>query len=49
MIRYLVDIRGLSPGDAYILCSVAVDLRVTQTVDGTKGIHAMLPKSIFRE
>lgn len=48
MIRYLVDVRGLTAEDAYILCSVAVDLRVTQTVDGTKGIHAMLPKSIFR-
>jgi acetamidase/formamidase len=48
MIRYLVDERGLTAADAYILCSVAVDLRVTQTVDGTKGIHAMLPKSIFR-
>ena len=32
--------------DAYILCSAAVDLRVTQIVDGTKGIHAMLPRSI---
>lgn len=47
MVRYLVDVRGLTPADAYILCSVAVDLRVTQTVDGTKGIHAMLPRAIF--
>jgi acetamidase/formamidase len=49
MIRYLVEVRGLTPDDAYILCSVAVDLRVTQTVDGTKGIHAMLPKDIFTQ
>lgn len=48
MVRYLVTERGLTPEDAYILCSVAVDLRVTQTVDGTKGVHAMLPKEIFR-
>ncbi len=48
MIAYLVEERGLTREDAYILCSVVVDLRVTQTVDGTKGIHAMLPKSIFR-
>jgi acetamidase/formamidase len=33
--------------DAYMLCSQAVDLRVTQLVDGVKGIHAMIPKSIF--
>lgn len=49
MIRYLVSARGLSKDDAYVLCSVAVDLRVTQLVDGTKGIHAMLPKAIFIE
>jgi acetamidase/formamidase len=24
-----------------------MDLRVTQIVDGTKGVHAMLPKAIF--
>ena len=29
------------------LASVAVDYHVTQVVDGTKGIHGMIPKSIF--
>jgi len=29
------------------LCSQAVDLHVTQLVDGAKGIHAMIAKSIF--
>jgi acetamidase/formamidase len=47
MIDFLVTEKGLSPGDAYMLCSLAADLHVTQTVDGTKGVHAMLPKSIF--
>lgn len=47
MIDYLVTEKRLSRDDAYFLCSMAVDLRVTQLVDGTKGIHAMLPKSIF--
>jgi acetamidase/formamidase len=28
---------------------VAVDYHVTQVVDGTKGIHGMIPKSIFRQ
>ncbi|MDT9599759.1 acetamidase/formamidase family protein [Sphingosinicella rhizophila] len=47
MVEYLVSTKGLSREEAYILCSAAVDLRVTQVVDGTKGIHAMLPKSVF--
>jgi acetamidase/formamidase len=47
MVEFLVDQHGLSREDAYILCSVALDLRVTQVVDGTKGIHAMLAKSIL--
>ena len=47
MVDWLVREKQLSPEDAYILCSVAMDLRVTQLVDGTKGIHGMLPKSIF--
>lgn len=47
MVDYLVAERHLSPEQAYMLCSMAVDLRVTQVVDGTKGIHAMLPKRIF--
>ena len=47
MIDYLTTARGLSRDDAYMLTSAAVDLHVTQLVDGTKGVHAMLPKSIF--
>jgi acetamidase/formamidase len=31
-----------------MLLSAAMDLHVTQVVDGTKGVHALLPKSIFR-
>jgi acetamidase/formamidase len=32
-----------------MLASAVVDLIVTQAVDGTKGIHAMIPKVIFRK
>ena len=35
----------LSREEAY--ASIAVDYHVTQAVDGTKGIHGMIPKSIF--
>jgi acetamidase/formamidase len=37
----------LSREEAYMIASVAVDYHVTQVVDGTKGIHAMIPKAIF--
>ncbi len=47
-IDFLVAQKGLSRDDAYMLTSVAVDFAVTQVVDGTKGIHAMIPKSIFQ-
>lgn len=47
-VDYLVADRGLSREDAYMLMSVAIDLRLTQLVDGTKGAHAMIPKSLFR-
>jgi acetamidase/formamidase len=47
MIEFLVSERRLARDEAYLLTSLAVDLRVTQLVDGTKGIHAMIAKSIF--
>jgi acetamidase/formamidase len=47
MIDFLVAEKKMSRDQAYVLCSVAADLRVTQVVDGTKGVHAMLAKSIF--
>ncbi len=47
MVDFLVIEKGISRDDAYVLSSLAVDLHVTQLVDQTKGVHAMLPKSIF--
>ena len=48
-ITFLSDSKGLSKEEAYSLCSLAVDFRVTQVVDGNKGIHGMIPKSIFKK
>jgi len=48
-IRFISATKGLSADDAYSLCSLAVDLRVTQLVDDHKGIHAMISKNIFVE
>jgi hypothetical protein len=41
--RLAVRLRG-SRRDAYMLCSLAGNLRVTQLVDGNKGVHMMLAK-----
>ena len=48
MIGWIVDIEGLSREDAYMLCSLAGDLRVTQTVNGQKGIHMMMEKTLLK-
>lgn len=45
MIRLIGEKAGLSRDDAYMLCSLAADLRITQTVNGAKGVHCMLAKS----
>ena len=47
-IAFLSDRFGLSRGEAYRLTSLAIDLRITQLVDQKVGVHAMIPKSIFR-
>jgi acetamidase/formamidase len=47
MIKWMGELAGLSPEDAYMFCSLACDLRVTQLVDGNKGVHAMLAKSLL--
>ena len=48
-IQFIAKTKGLTRDDAYSLASLAVDLRVTQIVNGTKGIHAMIPKAIFKK
>jgi acetamidase/formamidase len=47
MIVLLGEEGGLSREDAYTLCSLAVDFRITQTVNGHKGVHGMLRKSLL--
>lgn len=47
MLDYLVEVKKMSREDAYVLSSLAVDLHISQVVNGTKGVHAVLPKSIF--
>ena len=47
-IDFLVNEKKLSRDDAYALTSIAIDLNITQLVDGTKGVHAMIAKSLFK-
>jgi acetamidase/formamidase len=46
-IEFLATRAKLTPLDAYALCSIAVSFRVTQVVDIVRGVHAMIPKSLF--
>ena len=44
MIALIGERKNLSREDAYMLCSLAADLRVTQLVNGNNGCHCMLEK-----
>jgi acetamidase/formamidase len=44
MIDLIVARVGITKQEAYALCSLAADVRVTQVVNGAKGIHVMLDK-----
>ena len=48
MIEHLVEERGLTREEAYVLCSVAADLKISQIVDAPNWIvSAFLPESVF--
>lgn len=47
MISLIVEQSSLSREDAYTLCSIGADLRITQTVNVHKGVHCVLPKSLL--
>jgi acetamidase/formamidase len=49
MIAWLGREKGLSPEDAYVLCSLAADLRISQIVDAPNWcVSAYLALSVFR-
>jgi acetamidase/formamidase len=45
-LRFLIEHGGFTMDEAYSLASVAVDLGITQVVDGILGCHAAIAKSI---
>jgi len=48
MLGLMAREHGLERRDALALASVLVDLRVTQLVNGTRGVHALLAHDAFR-
>lgn len=46
-IKFLAARARMTELDAYALCSIAASFRVTQVVDIVRGVHAMIPKSLF--
>jgi acetamidase/formamidase len=49
LIVWLGEEHGLSPEDAYVLCSLAADLKISQIVDQPNwGVSAYLALSVFR-
>jgi acetamidase/formamidase len=48
MIALIVERTGLSREQAYGLCSITADLRITQTVNQHKGVHCMLRKEYLK-
>jgi formamidase len=50
LIDYLQHVRGLTREAAYILCSVAADLRVSEVVDAPNAVvSALLPLDVFED
>jgi acetamidase/formamidase len=49
MIDLLEKHCGMKFHDAYRLCSIVADMRVTQFVNGNRGIHVMFPRMLLRQ
>lgn len=48
MVEHLVEERGLAREEAYVLCSVCADLKITQIVDAPHwSVAAFLPETVF--
>lgn len=48
MIELIQELYGMTKTEATALASVVVDLRITQVVNGVKGVHAVLPHGAIR-
>lgn len=48
ILKLMGSLYGINRVEAIALASVAVDLRITQVVNGVKGVHALLPHGALR-
>jgi acetamidase/formamidase len=48
-IRMITERTQLTAAQAYSLCSMAADLRITQVVNIKKGVHVMIPKALLAQ
>ena len=46
-VKFLQERAGITQGEAYAVVSMAVDLRITELVDGNVGVHAMVAKTLL--
>jgi acetamidase/formamidase len=47
MLDWLVELKGWRREEAYVFCTMACDLRITQVVNRTKGVHAMVSRELI--
>jgi len=47
MLDWLVELTGWAREEAYVFCTLACDLRITQIVNRTKGVHAMVRRDLI--
>src|SRR5699024_11619724 len=49
MIEHLIDTYGLKDSEAYMLCSISVDIKINEIVNAPNYlVSAFLPNSIFK-
>jgi acetamidase/formamidase len=48
MVKLITELHQMEQAEALALASVVVDLRITQVVNGVKGVHAVLPHGAIR-
>ena len=47
MLDWLVSLTGWEREEAYVFCSLACDLHITQMVNRNRGVHAMVPRALI--
>jgi len=49
MLDWLEELTGWSREEAYVFCTFACDLHVTQLVNRSKGVHAMVRRELIKK